>query len=89
MSWLFKVGSTQRELISQRIEEWEHQSGEMLVKSSCRAQCFRGGRFSGVLWSVWERNFTKDDQEVKPKQRWIQLQRIGGMAILLSKGVRD
>jgi len=44
----------------------------MLVKSSCLAHCFRGGHFSGVLWSVWERTFTKDGQEVEPKRRWVQ-----------------
>ena len=59
MGWLFQPGSTRRELIKERTHGWERASNEMLVKSSCLAHCFRGGRFSGVLWSVWERTFTK------------------------------
>jgi hypothetical protein len=70
MGWLFTVGSTRRELIAERTESWERQSGEMLVKSTCLAHCFRGGRFSGVLWSVWERKF--EGGEARPTERWIQ-----------------
>lgn len=44
--------------------------GDMLVKSSCLAHCFRGGRFSGVLWSVWERTF--EGGKARPTERWIQ-----------------
>ena len=72
MGWLFKPGSIRRELIAERTKGWEQASDEMLVESKCLAHCFRGGRFSGVLWSVWERTFTKDGLEVEPKQRWIQ-----------------
>lgn len=70
MGWLFTVGSTRRELIAERVESWERQLGELLVKSKCLAHCFRGGRFSGVLWSVWERTF--NDSEARPPERWIQ-----------------
>lgn len=72
MGWLFTVGSTRRELIAERTQDWQRASNEMLVESNCLAHCFRGGRFSGVLWNVWERTFTKDGLEVEPKQRWIQ-----------------
>lgn len=72
MGWLFTVGSTRRELIAERTQGWGRASNEMLVESKCLAHCFRGGRFSGVLWSVWERTFTKDGLEVEPTQRWIQ-----------------
>lgn len=36
-------------------------------KVVCVAHCYRGNRFSGILWSVWE------DQtvEVGPRMRWI------------------
>ena len=44
----------------------------LVITSTCLAHCYRGGSFSGVLWSVWERTFMKDDDESSPKQRWIQ-----------------
>jgi len=71
MGWLFTVGSTRRELIAERTQNWQRASNEILVESTCLAHCFRGGHFSGVLWSVWERTFTKDGHEVEPTQRWI------------------
>ena len=70
MRWLFQVGSTRKELIAERVEGWERQAGEMLVKSTCVAHCLRGGRFSGVLWSVWQRTF--EGGEARPTERWIQ-----------------
>ena len=72
MGWLFTCGSTRRELIADRTKSWERTSGEMLVQSTCLAHCYRGNVFSGVLWSVWERTFTKDGAEVQPTERWIQ-----------------
>lgn len=72
MGWLFKSGSTRRDLIEERTKSWERQSGDLLVKSTCLAHCYRGNVFSGVLWSVWERTFTKDDDEVQQAERWIQ-----------------
>lgn len=72
MGWLFKPGSTRRELVEERTQDWQRASNQMLVKSTCLAHCFRGGRFSGVLWSVWEQTFTEGGQEVDPKRRWIQ-----------------
>lgn len=72
MGWLFKSGATRRGLIEERRKSWERQSGEMLVKSQCLAHCYRGCAFSGVLWSVWERTFTKDGEETQPTERWIQ-----------------
>lgn len=72
MGWLFQPGSTRREFIKERTQGWQRASNQMLVKSSCLAHCFRGGRFSGVLWSVWEQTLNGDGQEVEPKRRWIQ-----------------
>lgn len=72
MGWLYPYGVNRKELIAQRVEGWEHQSGEMLVKSTCLKHCYRGNVFSGVLWSVWERTFMKDGSEVRPTERWIQ-----------------
>ena len=71
MGWLFRQDMTRNELITERTESWERQSGETIVRSECLAKCFRGGGFSGVLWAVWERRFVKDGEEVEPKQRWI------------------
>jgi len=43
----------------------------MVVKSMCLAHCYRGGAFSGVLWTVWERTFVKDGVEAQQAERWI------------------
>jgi hypothetical protein len=58
-------------MIAERTENWERTSDEMQVKSVCPAHCYRGGVYSGVLWAVWERIFTKDGQTVRPTERWI------------------
>ncbi|MEZ5944904.1 MAG: hypothetical protein R3C18_26265 [Planctomycetaceae bacterium] len=72
MGWTYPYGVNRKQLIAQRVEDWERDTGEMVVKSTCLKHCYRGGVFSGVLWSVWERTFTKDDKEVQPTERWIQ-----------------
>lgn len=72
MGWLFKAGSTRREMIAENTQGWERTNEDgTTIKSACIAHCYRGGVFSGVLWSVWERTFTKDGQQVEPAQRWI------------------
>jgi hypothetical protein len=72
MGWLFKSGCSRRELIEQRTEDWERTNPDgVLAKTTCLAHCFRGGTFSGVLWTVWGRSFTKDGAEVQPNERWI------------------
>jgi len=72
MGWLFTAGSTRRDLIGERTSAWTTEGAEgMTITSTCLAHCYRGGAFSGVLWAVWERTFTKDDQPVKPVERWI------------------
>ena len=71
MGWLFKQGYSRRDLIEERAQSWERTSDEMLVKSVCLAHCYRGGVYSGVLWAVWERTFTKDGQIICPTERWI------------------
>lgn len=72
MGWTYPYGLNRKQLIAQRVEGWERDTGEMLVKSTCLKHCYRGGVFSGVLWSVWERTFMKDEKEVQPSERWIQ-----------------
>jgi len=59
-------------MIAERTEGWERTTPEgMVVKSVCLAHCFRGGAFSGVLWTVWERTFEKDGIEAQQTERWI------------------
>tara|TARA_R110002111_G_scaffold18931_1_gene46183 strand:+ start:33673 stop:34107 length:435 start_codon:yes stop_codon:yes gene_type:complete len=73
MGWLFKCGSTRKGLIEERTKGWERTNPDgLVITSTCLAHCYRGGSFSGVLWSVWERTFTKDGTESSPNQRWIQ-----------------
>lgn len=72
MGWLFPYGASRRSLIVERTQGWERTSESMVTKSVCLAHCYRGGVFSGVLWSVWERTFTKEGEQVAPTQRWIQ-----------------
>lgn len=72
MGWLFTAGSTRKTLIAERISNWTTEGAEgMTVTSTCLAHCYRGGAFSGVLWAVWKRTFIKDEQPVKPVERWI------------------
>ena len=73
MGWLFTCGSTRRGLIAERTEGWERSNDDgLLIRSTCFAHCYRGGAFSGVLWSVWERTFEKEALPTEPPQRWIQ-----------------
>ena len=72
MGWLFTAGSTRRSLINERKSNWDTAGPDsVLVKTTCLAHCYRGGVFAGVLWTVWERTFTRDGQETEPSQRWI------------------
>ena len=72
MGWLFTHGSTRQGLIRERTANWDRTADDgMVVKSTCLAHCFRGGRFSGVLWAVWERTFMNDGLETQPTERWI------------------
>jgi hypothetical protein len=72
MGWTFPFGSSRCDLIEERTRTREWQSGDMMVKTTCLAKCFRGGAFSGVLWVVWERTFfTIEGKEARPTERWI------------------
>jgi hypothetical protein len=72
MGWLFRSGCSRRELIAERTEDWRRTAQDgLVVKTTCLAHCYRGGSFSGVLWTVWGRSFTKDGVEVQPTERWI------------------
>ena len=72
MGWLFKAGSTRRGLIAERTKDWATDGPEgITVATTCLAHCYRGNTYSGVLWAVWERTFTKEGKPVKPVERWI------------------
>ena len=72
MGWLYITGISRRELIADNTTNWERTKEDgTIIKSTCLAHCYRGGVFSGVLWSVWERSFIKDEQPVEQPQRWI------------------
>ena len=72
MGWLFKVGSTRRELIDERTRSSATAGpNSMAVATTCLAHCYRGNLYSGVLWSVWERTFTRHGEQAQPTERWI------------------
>ena len=72
MGWLFKAGYSRQQLIVQRSSDFEHVRDDGTeVRSKCLAHCYRGGVFSGVLWTVWERSVHLGEIEVEKRQRWI------------------
>ncbi len=72
MGWFFTRGSNRRQLIEERTRNWTADGPESTTVSTiCIAHCFRGGFFSGVLWAVWERTFTRNGEAVKPPERWV------------------
>ncbi len=72
MGWLFRNGYSRKALIEERTKNWERTTPDgMTVTTSRLAHCYRGGVFAGVLWTVWERTFTKNEIEVQPAERWI------------------
>lgn len=72
MGWLFRPGFSRKEMIAGQVQGSERTLDDgTVMKSTCLAHCYRGGVFSGVLWSVWERTFLRDGQPTKPPMRWI------------------
>jgi hypothetical protein len=71
MGWLFKNGYSRKELIEDRTKDWERTTDGMAVRTTRLAHCYRGGAFAGVLWTVWERTFTRDGVETQPTELWI------------------
>ena len=77
MGWTYPNGATRQSLIEDRIKSWERDINGITVKATCLASCFRGGRFSGILWAVWEQTFEKDGTQVEAERRWITCDMIG------------
>lgn len=72
MGWLFRPGYSRKEMIADLVQGSERTLDDGTeMKSTCLAHCYRGGVFSGVLWTVWERTFHRDSQQSKPTVRWI------------------
>ncbi len=71
MGWTYPCGATRKSLIENRTKPWERELNDCTVKSTCLAHCFRGGRFSGVSWAVWERTIERNGVQVEPEQCWI------------------
>lgn len=73
MGWLFVPGSNRRSMIKDRTSAWERSNDDgTTIRTTCLAHCFRGNCFSGVLWSAFERTFSRDSEQTEPEQRWIQ-----------------
>jgi len=72
MGWLFCKDWNRKQTIDNCTRNWEtvDEYGN-LVQSTCIAHCYRGNAFSGVLWTVWERTFTRNGVEGRPTERWI------------------
>ena len=72
MGWLFKEGCSRKNSSQTDVRHGSDEGPDgTLVESDCLAHCYRGGVFSGILWSVWERTSTRDGQQAEPTQRWI------------------
>ncbi len=63
MGWLFPYHTFRRSgLIAERTatQEWTRPDG-VLVRCEALKHCYRGNRFSGVLYIVWEQTFFEPD----------------------------
>ena len=72
MGWLFKTGSTRRQLIAERTRTGlGKEPNRVTVTTTCLAHCYRGNVYSGVLWAVWERRSPRTGRRHSPQERWI------------------
>lgn len=72
MGWLFRADITRRELVDKRTRSWATAGpNNTAVSTVCLAHCYRGNLYSGVLWGVWERTFTRNGEQAQPVERWI------------------
>jgi hypothetical protein len=73
MGWYYTNGPTRKELISELSEGRIRTSDQgVTITTTCLASCYRGGVFSGTLWSVWQRTFSISGTQASPNQRWIK-----------------
>jgi len=71
MGWYYTNGGSRRDLIKELTTSRERSTEQGVIATTCLASCYRGGVFSGVLWAVWERTFSKEGQSIELPQRWI------------------
>lgn len=63
MGWSFNPSYNRKQLIEDISRDWERTDDEgKHIKAKCLAKCYRGGRFLGILWSVWENTITDGEQ---------------------------
>jgi hypothetical protein len=73
MGWSFKTRPTAlKDEIQELTKGWEYTENGNTVKTSCIAHCWRGGKFKGNLWVVFEKVHSNNGVEVK-RERFIAL----------------
>jgi len=73
MGWYFDGWRTRSGLIEELTRGGRYpRRGRPTVISRCLAHCYRGGAFSGVLWSVWEQTVEGDAAEAEKSARSIR-----------------
>ena len=73
MGWYFDGWRTRSELIEEltRNGRYRNRNGPTII-STCLAHCYRGGGFSGILWSVWQSTLEREGVPIQPTRRWIR-----------------
>ena len=72
MGWYYQNGGTRKALVRElTVSRTDSNSEGITVTTTCLSHCFRGGVFSGVLWTVWQQTFIKDGRNAQPTKRWI------------------
>ena len=73
MGWYFEGWRTRSELIEEltRNSRYRQRNGPTIL-STCLAHCYRGGVFSGILWSVREQTLQGGAALAEPAKRWIR-----------------
>lgn len=73
MGWFFEGWHTRKCLIDNltRNRRYRRSAGSV-ARLTCLASCYRGGMFSGILWSVWQRTVEELGVSIEPVMRWIR-----------------
>ena len=71
MGWFFEGWRTRKQLIRRLVRPYRciTPSGRV-IRQTRLAHCYRGGIFSGVLWSVWQET-VRWKGEVRTVRRWL------------------
>lgn len=71
MGWMWPFDANKQSLISMLTEESQVARPGCIITTKCLRHCYRGNRFSGVLWAVWERAYAYSDGRTQDKDRFI------------------